>query len=270
MKHLFRIAFQLFIKFSVCLPLSVIGIPILVIGLLFVDKNATTLPKCLKWFDNADDDGLIGDVANQERNRKRGIDPNGYLAKLLWLGFRNKLNYFKYRVIGLKASNIITYTVIDERPYIKGQFVGNYHSGGTRYIEVLLKNGFKCYEYYLVWPYHLFNKPLCVRIRLGWKIGNPAEPDKKRDYKEWADTINPFCPYLGYFKANLEMEEKLELVASSPQARNKTIDLNNPKVISNENTFSSLIYDFNNKKKITSEIFELKTEIKKCNSKKII
>ena len=49
--------------------------------------------------------------------------------------FRNKLNYFKYQVLGLKTSDISHYTKIIEKVDIVGEFVGNYSSGGVRYIE---------------------------------------------------------------------------------------------------------------------------------------
>ena len=195
--HVYRIGYQIGVKFLVCVPLLIVGTPVLAVGLLFVDKDAHTLPKWLKWFDNADEDGLIGDIPNQERNKARGIEPNGYLAKLLWLGFRNNLNYFKYRILGLKTSDIIHYTTIVEKTDVPGEFVGDYRSGGSRFIEVELKNGARRYEYYVVLPYHLFNRSLCFRARFGWKIGHPEEPSKQRPYYEWACTINPFCPYRG-------------------------------------------------------------------------
>jgi hypothetical protein len=200
MKHLWRIARQLCLKYLVCIPLTIIGVPILAVGLLTVDKNATTLPRWLKWFDNADDDGLIGDPANQERNRKRGIDPQGYIAKLLWLAFRNPINYFKYRVLGLKTSEIEYYTAIIEKSDIPGKPIGDYYSGGKRYIEVQLKDGSKAYEYYLVWPYRLLNRALCLRIRMGWKIGHPDEVQKPREYLSYAGTLNPVGSFKGTFK----------------------------------------------------------------------
>ncbi len=201
MKHLLRIAYHISLKFFITLPLTIAGIPILALGLLFVNKTATTLPTLLKWFDNADEDGLIGDVSNQNKNRKRGIVPNGYWAKLLWLGCRNPVNYFKYRVLGLKNADIMAYTTIYEHPEIEEEFVGDYRSGGTRYIEAKLKNGGFAYEYYLVKPYHLLNYPLCLRLRFGWKIGNPDEPQKAREYYASAATISLFCPFRGQFKS---------------------------------------------------------------------
>lgn len=214
--HIYRIVYQLGVKVIVCAPLLIVGTPVLAAGLLFVDKNACSLPKWLKWFDNADEDGLIGDIPNQERNKARGIDPTGYLAKLLWLGFRNNLNYFKYRVLGLKTSDIVRYTAIVEKTDVPGEFVGDYRSGGIRFIEVELKNGARRYEYYIIWPYHLFNQSLCFRARFGWKLGHPDEPNKQRPYYEWACTINPFCPYRGKWPEQLPKALEKPLLTESP------------------------------------------------------
>ena len=65
--HVYHIAYQLGIKIFLCIPLYIIGTPILAIRLLFVVKNASSLPGWLKWFDNADGDWLIGDLNNQKK-----------------------------------------------------------------------------------------------------------------------------------------------------------------------------------------------------------
>jgi len=199
MKHFFRIMTHLAIKLMVNLPLTLVGIPILAIVLLFLDNKAKQLPTFIRWFDNADNDGLYGDIANQQRNIARGINPKGYLAKLIWLGFRNPINYFKYRVLGIKISDINKNPppLVEECSDVPGQHVSDYAAGGFRYVELELYNQKKYYEYYLIKPYHAFHKPLCFRARIGWKIGHPEEPQKERSHYAWTCAINPCQPFRG-------------------------------------------------------------------------
>jgi len=206
--HIFRINYALFIGTS-SLLLNGLGFPLVGVY-LWLQPRATQLPAWLSWFDNADNDGIYGDMANQQRNKAFGWEPTGFLAKMHWLMIRNPLNKFKYRVLGFCPANIERYSAVVEQPYVLGQFVGDYSSGGLRYIEVILRNGQKKWEYYAVLPYMLGSKSLCFRARLGWVINNPNEPDEfqsQRRYFRFTCSINPFKTYRGRI-ANLPLAKE--------------------------------------------------------------
>jgi len=196
--HIFRINCALALGTGNLL-LNGLGFPLVAVYLL-THPEATKLPTWLSWYDNADNDGIWGDAANQERNARYGWNPCGFLAKFHWIMIRNSLNNFKYRVLGFYQSDIASYSQVIEQAYVKDQYVGDYSSGGLRYIEVNLKNGQKRWEYYAVLPYTIGSKSLCFRARLGWVINNPHEPDEfqsKRTYFRFTCSINPFKTYRG-------------------------------------------------------------------------
>lgn len=180
---------------ALVLPLTVVGWIILYPVLLCLPREANNLPRFLRWFDNVDNDGLIGDRANQERNYKLGIDPFGDFAKYKWIAFRNPVQGFKYLFLGINILDI-GYIVAENKPDIGGEIVGDYTSGGTLFATTF--NGArKYYEYYLIKPHRIFNKNLCIRARFGWKLAGLG--DKPRTHVSWTFAFNPVHTYRGKY-----------------------------------------------------------------------
>ncbi len=171
------------------LPLTVIGWVILYPILLILPREANKLPGWCCWFDNFDGDGLVGDTSHMVKSS----DPYSAWSKYTWIALRNPINYFKYRVLGVKNDDIIIHS-IDSRPDVKGQPVGDYTSGGTLSIEGSCGDK-PIFEYYRIIPYKLFGKVKCVRIRLGWKL--LGRFDKQREYISFTCIISPYHSYLG-------------------------------------------------------------------------
>jgi len=206
MKWIYRIIKQLLTLLIINIPLQLLGIPIVAIELLFHlhDKrlnNCLDQRLLLKWFDNGDEKDLIyglnGDLGYQHTNNitVKSTKWEIYKARFIWLAIRNPLNYYKYRVIGVRTSKLgrITY----QKNYIQG--IGNnpllevsdWHYAGVRIID-LDKGG---WEVYIVYKYP-FKQDRCLRIRMGYKLGHNRR-DTTRLYTQWVCAIQPWKSYIG-------------------------------------------------------------------------
>ena len=208
---------------GVVLPLTVLGIPILAITFLFLPKERETLPKFLRWFDNNDAHrvGMPEAVSTYFINPTGGItgslpmDIDGLAApdywrklngrfeaypfiehkyfrnwyhRMRWTAFRNPINYFKWHKMGFlwdKTSYVVVYTNNMTN-------VDNEHDPGLYKVSIDI-NGKEYFEwYYVSKTYNLFG-PRRVRIRIGWKIGDPYDSDQWHgELTSWVFAIGPF------------------------------------------------------------------------------
>jgi hypothetical protein len=161
MKYLKHLIVLLFIK----LPVQLAGAVILAIYLPFHDwvrpksvsiTHNETLPKILRWFDNAGvyenggvfeeykTDGLSGGPSYRALWKK----PEGVLARYTWLAWRNAVNYFQMFTLGYPAGQ-------------DAKVVYNVNTAQKTYI--LLTNGAWELDYTL----HFY---LYYSIRIGYKL----------------------------------------------------------------------------------------------------
>lgn len=183
----------LIIWLLITLPLELVGLLVLSVVLLFTSEKAVQLPsvfghKLFKWWDNhesyfmmqnhPDLDGLSGPTYYRDREglNLRDYWPR-YLARLRWLGIRNPLNYFQYRVIG--AIMDTSHVFVTQTP----PFEDINRVGGK--IEAKTLNG-RYYEYYYVIPYKFWNGR-AMRVRWGWKISSSWRP-----LQQFVFVLNPF------------------------------------------------------------------------------
>lgn len=193
LKFIYRFIKDFLIWLLCTLPLELLGLLILSVVLLFTKKEAVQLPTVFglhvfKWWDNYESyvlshdheflDGLAGPDYYLERENIDLVNywPR-YFARLNWLGVRNPLNYFQYKVIGV---------VMDTRHVLvvqKPQFVDIDESGGSIHAQTLSGTH---YEYYYVIPYK-FWKGRALRLRWGHKITSSY-----RLRQQFVFVINPF------------------------------------------------------------------------------
>ena len=177
----------------VLLPLTVAGW--IIVPLLLVFVNNKQLPKWGRWFDNLqgpDGDGIHGDQRYQESN------PPSFWSAYKWLAFRNPVDYFKGAVSGLECS---VGRVNEWYRHPNGEGVSDWGRGGLKYLEFYV-DGDWLWEIYWVYPYRMFNRNLCIRIRLGYKLVNRFLPGilvgrEGKRYIQYEFSINPFQPFRG-------------------------------------------------------------------------
>ena len=220
MNWIFRILQQILVLVCIKLPVQLIGIPIVALELLFHLKDKR-LNNCLdqrlffKWFDNGDDRdrkyGLNGDLGYQASTHNLSIDSykkllksgarltkwHLYKMRFIWLALRNPINYFQYRVLGVKSSRINKAIYYDDIPTQENE-IGDWHKPGIRQREVTDTSGhIFAWEYYIVYQYP-FKKDKCFRARIGHKLGHrPKDEAVGRDYIQWVCSIQPWKSYKG-------------------------------------------------------------------------
>ena len=167
-KHIYRFIKHIIVWILVELPLTLIGIPVLAIALLFIPREATELPRYLKWFDSWDV-GLQGNGRYYDELK----DKTGWWGRFNWLALRNPINYFNYKVMGCKPDSGYMW-------YIK---TGDLSS----YTEVSSGNKIY-YEYFYEKPYTVFNSQRIFHFKLGWKFGGRAH----KGVYEWALQVQPW------------------------------------------------------------------------------
>lgn len=163
----------------VLLPLTLLGIPILAVAILFMPPVMVGLPKSIKWFDNWGKEY-----------------PAGYWARFTWMALRNPVNYFQYSVLGMPTTGTLVQTMTN-----KNYFVSDKGHGGLLEQEVKCQEtGKTYYEVYYVKPYMVFGRKLAIRARIGHKIGtHMIDPYASLPpVIQWVFSINPFQPYTGY------------------------------------------------------------------------
>lgn len=180
--------------------MQVVGMVVLFIVLPFIPPGASKLPSFLRWFDNADGDGLDGDGAHQVRLEETMFGTT-FLKRYWWLAVRNPINYFQHHILGVKGLKMLdtqkTLKPLDAPAVPSWIQVGDYSCGGVVKSAMIVRNKiighFVADEYYIVQPYKLFGKKLCLRIRIGHKLtGN-----YKSNMKPWTFNFHPFKTYRG-------------------------------------------------------------------------
>ncbi len=183
MKHIIRFINHMFIFLFVCLPLMLLGIPMVAIGLSLIYNSDLKLPWFCRWWDNAD----LYTARNTTSYKE--ICLRGKWTRYCWLAFRNPMNYFDYAYLGLKWFGNEVYTHYDP----KNNDVGDGTRSGFKYIEVV--HGREVYyEYYLIYQFPFWPEK-CFRYRMGWKIGD--NNNKPFTISQWCLVIAPFFPYTG-------------------------------------------------------------------------
>lgn len=154
---------SLIIFLCVVLPLILLALPLLAVALL-TDWSGKTL-----FFGNT--------TWGRATDHYRAPTENKYWKEFLWLGFRNTIYNFRKYTISVKVK---PYTIEGDK------LIGDKVKGGFYKVSMGL-----FWEYYFVKPYTIFNRRMCVRWRVGWKIVGNTER------AEWVFSINPFRKYEG-------------------------------------------------------------------------
>lgn len=191
---------QVVMFLCVLLPLQILGWFILPIALLFIPKDQEYLPYFLRWFDNHEYhysklshlDGLAGPDYYRKQNRIYPYAPFSFWRlwyyRYNWLAFRNPVNYFQYKVLGLPWVNNVFLVRTFGNPN-----TGDKTQDGHYFIQVKVNN--KMYwEYYAIVRYPFTKK--CIRFRFGWKIGT-IEENHAGEVVQWVCTITPMIDYTG-------------------------------------------------------------------------
>ena len=119
------------------------------------------LPNCIKWFDNADI--YIG----RDSFTYLWVCRQSFWVHYNWLVLRNPINYFEYLYLGFQFLGYEFYTIHGSMNV--GDSTGR--EEGFKIIE--LDNGTYEYLYVKKAPW---NAKACFYFRMGWKIGNYANP----------------------------------------------------------------------------------------------
>lgn len=152
------------------LPMTLLGLFMVPLGLLFCKKDSEHMPK-LFWFWDNDRDGINGDGreptatdpgAGWKGNEHTQGNQQSMWNRFRWLAIRNPANNFGY-LIGFKQTADVTYHSIGN-PQTSDQ-----GQSGTLFVVALKNNIIVSYAFYLVFQYP-FAKSKCLRFFSGWKI----------------------------------------------------------------------------------------------------
>lgn len=205
-KFIKRFVINFAILIGISIPLELVGGIVLAIYLpihrYFLDRKPNYTIEDLKllyifrWFDNAD--MYVGRDTSAYEQVAKGSLWDHYC----WLAWRNPCNYFGYIYLG----NKILVPVGFKREYVKINAddvssenstleIGNttYDIPGYFYQEFKYNNK-TYYEYYYIKKYTLFKLSLCIRFRMGWKIGQDTAPSYK-----WCQGVFVIHPWMGYW-----------------------------------------------------------------------
>lgn len=176
-----------------------LGIPILAITLPFIPRSAETLPRAIRWFDNAEiplkvdgqDDGLLGPPYYRAERGTSDKESISYLKlyweRFYWLALRNPAHYFGYKYLGFIVHNKLL--TID----VKGDInVGDHawNTTGTYYVQV--RNGDKGPTYFELYSvYQWFSSKYYIRFRFGWKLHDPSDK-QTGEYVSYVCSLTPF------------------------------------------------------------------------------
>ncbi len=164
----------------VSIPLQLIGIILLAIYLPIHFqlikrglRSSVKLPIFLRWYDNADQ--YIG----RDTSTYLQVFGSGLYNLYCWLAFRNPLNYFGYKVLGLQildentsGTEHQTLGVSDlDQATLGALSVGDGYGDidGFRFTEITT-SGRTYYEYYWIKKFSFKGLLYCIRFRLGYKI----------------------------------------------------------------------------------------------------
>lgn len=182
-KFLLRLIKHLSILVLVSIPLQLLGIIILLPVVVYCHYTCNTkLPKCIAWFDSFD---LYSD---RDKSVYLQVIESGILKRYIWLAFRNPLNYFGYKVLGIQVGDI----PLKQLYYHGDRNVGDGSYPGFYSQEVEI-NGHSYYEYYLI---VLWSPTKCLRFRMGYKIGT-LTTNPPGSYIQQVCVLQPYKDYWG-------------------------------------------------------------------------
>ena len=188
-------------NFIIELPLEILQFLVVPIALLFAKESDDHLPRCFRWFEDADDyyDGQSAAINGDGGWRRDHFPPpknRTYFARLCWL-LRNRIGYFCVKYLGVKTSEIDPASIKTSGDLSVTSNGGKVSSWCK--VECRLKDGRERFGYYrtIRWC-----KRFYTRIYIGWKLmdiagANPEnwhefieDGDKKVLKTVWA--VNPF------------------------------------------------------------------------------
>lgn len=188
-------------NFIIELPLEILQFLVVPIALLFAKESDDHLPRCFRWFEDADDyyDGQSAAINGDGGWRRDHFPPpknRTYFARLCWL-YRNRIGVFSAKYLGVRVEDIDANTVRTQ-----GDALATYNKGQKStecLVTCKMKDGRERFGYYrtIRWC-----KRFYTRIYVGWKLmdiagANPEnwhefieDGDKKVLKTVWA--VNPF------------------------------------------------------------------------------
>ena len=178
-------------NFIIELPLEILAFFIVPIALLFAKESDDHLPRCFRWFEDADDfyDGQSAAINGDGGWRRDHFPPpknRTYFARLCWL-LRNRIGYFSVKYLGVKVLDVQPSSVVTHGDVLITQNKGR-KSGFCR-VECRLKDGRERFGYYREIRYTGFLSGFYCRIYVGWKLMDiaGANPENWHEFIESED-----------------------------------------------------------------------------------
>ena len=178
-------------NFAIELPLEILAFFVVPIALLFVKENDDHLPRCFRWFEDADDyyDGQSAAINGDGGWRRDHFPPpknRSYFARLCWL-LRNRIGYFSVKYLGVKVLDVQPASVVTHGDVLITQNKGR--KSGFCKVECRLKDGRRRFGYYREIRYTGFLSGFYCRIYVGWKLMDIAgeNPENWHEFIEDGD-----------------------------------------------------------------------------------
>ena len=178
-------------NFIIELPLEILAFFVVPIALLFIKESDDHLPRCFRWFEDADDfyDGQSAAINGDGGWRRDHFPPpknRTYFARLCWL-LRNRIGYFSVKYLGVKVLDVQPSSVVTHGDVLITQNKGR-KSGFCR-VECRLKDGRERFGYYREIRYTGFLSGFYCRIYVGWKLMDiaGANPENWHEFIESED-----------------------------------------------------------------------------------
>ncbi len=195
----------------ICLPLQLVGIPLVALAVLVQPWDAYRLPKFLKWFDLADN--YPEEFARSNETYVAQILPAGKFARFNYIALRNPTNYFCYKYLSVKFLRISAFGCSRslQPDYLDAmdpelakvlllQDIGDNGVSGLSEIEIdgitIDDTAKHVWEYYRIYRYTIFGITKCVRIRIGWKLSEFSDENQGK-WLQWVFVISPFHSFTG-------------------------------------------------------------------------
>ena len=178
-------------NFIIELPLEILAFFVVPIALLFVKESDDHLPRCFRWFEDADDfyDGQSAAINGDGGWRRDHFPPpknRSYFARLCWL-LRNRIGYFSVKYLGVKVLDVQPASVVTQGDVLITQNKGR--KSGFCKVECRLKDGRERFGYYREIRYTGFLSGFYCRIYVGWKLMDiaGANPENWHEFIEDGD-----------------------------------------------------------------------------------
>lgn len=178
-------------NFAIELPLEILAFFVVPIVLLFAKESDDHLPRCFRWFEDADDfyDGQSAAINGDGGWRRDHFPPpknRSYFARLCWL-LRNRIGYFSVKYLGVKVLDVQPASVVTHGDVLITQNKGR--KSGFCKVECHLKDGRERFCYYREIRYTGFLSGFYCRIYVGWKLMDiaGANPENWHEFIEDGD-----------------------------------------------------------------------------------